>query len=521
MFHNRNVEYYIGSIDRIEEAIDSVYRKIHKDKAMWDLYYRIPEESAYKVLVQWQRYLILGMASALLVLSITDYPASLVIVFTAVNVAYSIINPFRFYVAYKGIRDTHRTTCVSPEDIKILNNEELPVYTILVPVYKEAKMLQHVMDNIYKMDYPKNRLDVKILLEENDEETLDAARKLGLLGRPEMRLGDTTHARDEEFFEIFEAIVVPEGEVKTKPRACNYGLLRAKGEYVVIYDAEDCPEPDQAKKAIIAFNKKGQDCVCLQSHLNFYNPKDNILTRWFSLEYSYWYDDYLEGLDAVEAPIPLGGTSNHFRTKQLRQLGSWDPYNVTEDADLGMRIYRRGLTTAMLNSFRYEEANEKLLNWIRQRSRWCKGHLQTYLVHMRHPRRLICDIGWKKFLLFQLTFGGNIVLPLINPLLWVITVLTLLFPTAFSFLLFAQWIFFISIFNLTAGNLTHILLYISCASAKKQYSLVCLAVTMPVYWLLISVGAWKGTIQLITKPHHWEKTLHGISGIHSANSTTA
>lgn len=517
IFYDRNIECCVGSISVVEEAIEDVYRKIHKDRAIWDLYYRSPEESAYKVLVPKQKYLILSSAAILMILFILNYSAALILVFTAINILYFVINPFRFYVAYKGIRGKHRITYVSPEDTKKLKNEELPVYTILVPLYKEASVLPHVMENIYKMDYPKNKLDVKILLEENDEETIDAARRLGLFGEPEKKLGDLTQAQYTEFLKIFDAVVVPEGEVRTKPRACNYGLLRSKGEYVVIYDAEDDPEPDQVKKAVVAFNRTGQDCVCLQSHLNFYNPKDNILTRWFSLEYSYWYDHYLEGLDAVNAPIPLGGTSNHFRVKQLRELGSWDPFNVTEDADLGIRIYRRGLKTAMLNSFTYEEANRKLWSWIRQRSRWCKGHMQTYLVHMRHPWKMARDIGWKKFFLFQLTFGGNIILPLINPLLWLITALTLLSPRLFSFLLFAQWISLITIFNLTVGNLTHILLYMSSAFAKKKYSLGFLAVTMPIYWILISLGAWRGTIHLITKPHQWEKTVHGMSNIHSTS----
>jgi cellulose synthase/poly-beta-1,6-N-acetylglucosamine synthase-like glycosyltransferase len=317
------------------------------------------------------------------------------------------------------------------------------------------------------------------------------------------------------FLKIFEPIIVPEGQVKTKPRACNYGLIRANGEYVTIYDAEDDPEPDQLKKALISFQRMGQGCVCLQSHLNFYNSEENLLTKWFSLEYLYWFDYYLEGLDGIDAPIPLGGTSNHFKTKRLRRLGSWDPYNVTEDADLGIRIYRSGLKTGMLNSYTYEEANNNVWNWIRQRSRWCKGHMQTFLVQMRHPRKMIRDMGWKKFVLFQLTFGGNILLPLINPLLWAITILTLLFSGTFSFLSFAPWIAFINTFNLIAGNLVHISLYLRTVVVEKRFSFIHIALTMPLYWILVSVGAWKGMIQLITKPHYWEKTIHGISKINN------
>ncbi|RLI46151.1 glycosyl transferase [Candidatus Bathyarchaeota archaeon] len=505
-FNDKKVEYHIGSIDTIEEVIENVYKEIHINSANWDLYDRNPGDSAYNVLVPWQKNLILCALFAFLGLFILSYQTSLIFIFTFTNFFYTLLNPFRFYVAFKGIQNKKLTTYVSEEDVKNLEAKELPVYTILVPVYKEAKVLLQIMENIYKMDYPKDKLDIKILFEEDDEETLREARKLGLFGITKAKT-----AQHRNFLKIFDPIIIPKGEIKTKPRACNYGLLRAKGEYVVIFDAEDDPEPDQLKKAIIAFQSIRQDRACFQSHLIFYNSKENLLTRWFSLEYQYRYDYYLEGLSAINAPIPLGGTSNHFRTKQLLELGSWDPHNVTEDADLGMRICKKGLETGMLNSYTYEEANPKLGSWIRQRSRWCKGHIQTYLVHMRNPLNLLKKIGYKKFLLFQLTFGGNIFLPLINPLLWAISILSILFPEMFNFLLFAEWITLISTMNLICGNLFQILLYLTPVFAEKKYSFIPFAFTIPFYWILVSAGAWKGLIQLITKPHYWEKTMHGIS----------
>ncbi|MEM2123662.1 MAG: glycosyltransferase family 2 protein, partial [Candidatus Bathyarchaeia archaeon] len=253
--------------------------------------------------------------------------------------------------------------------------------------------------------------------------------------------------------------------------------------------------------------------ICLQSRLTYYNPKENLLTRWFSLEYSFWYDYYLEGLDQVDGVIPLGGTSNHFRTQQLKELGGWDPYNMTEDADLGVRISRRGKKTAMLNSYTYEEANSRLRSWIRQRSRWNKGYIQTYLVHMRHPRKLLKDLGWKRFLLFQLTFGGNIYLPLINPLLWAVTISTILVPGLFQFLFFHP-LNYICAVNLLIGNLVYIGLHMGPFILKKNYTSIPLAIAIPLYWILISVGCWRGALQLISKPFYWEKTEHGISKLH-------
>jgi len=510
LLRNKRIELYVASIEAVEGAIEKVYRDIHRNRALWDLYYRNPDESAYQVLYPWQRYLVIVSSLLMLVLAIINYPASFILAFSLINMMYIFVNPLKFYIAFKGLYGSHRTRNITKEDVENLDEDSLPIYTILVPVYKEARMLPNILLNILNMDYPKEKLDVKILIEEGDEETLKVAEKLGLFGEPEVIPSNMSKEEYRRLLRAFDSIIVPEADIRTKPRACNYGLLRAKGQYCVIYDAEDNPEPDQLKKAVVAFSRTEKDCVCLQSRLNFYNPNENILTKWFSLEYSYWYDYYLEGLDRVDAPIPLGGTSNHFRTKQLRELGSWDPYNVTEDADLGIRISRRNLKTAMLNSYTYEEANSRLWNWIRQRSRWYKGHIQTYLVHMRHPKRLISEMGLRKFLLFQLTFGGNIFLPLINPLLWAVTILTLLVPGIFDFLFFYP-IIYICMFNLLVGNLVQILLYMVPSISKKSYSQVLLAFTMPIYWVLISIGAWRGALQLITKPFYWEKTSHGIS----------
>ncbi len=510
-----DLKVYVASLEAVEKAIEHVYNELHKDSALLDLHYLNPDQSAYKVLVPWQKRLIMLTATVFFIFSIISYPVSLTLFFTIINVSYFVINPFRWYIASKGLRNRHRTTFVSDSDVEKLKDESLPTYTILVPLYKESKVLSQIMENIYKIDYPKDKLDVKILFEENDEETLIEARRLGLFGNPQARLAHVAPKLYRNYLKIFDPIIVPEEQIKTKPRACNYGLIRAKGEYVTIYDAEDEPEPDQLKKAVISFERIGQSCVCLQSRLKFYNSGENLLTKWFSLEYLYWFDYYLEGLDAIDAPVPLGGTSNHFKTKQLQRLGSWDPYNVTEDADLGIRIFRSGLKTGMLNSYTYEEANKKVWNWIRQRSRWQKGYMQTFLVHMRHPRKMIQNVGWKKFVLFQLTFGGNIFLPLVNPLLWTITILTLLYPGIFSFLSPVSWIAFISTFNLIAGNLIHISLYLRTVIVEKRFSLIPAVLSMPFYWILGSIGAWKGMIQLVTKPHYWEKTIHGISNINN------
>jgi cellulose synthase/poly-beta-1,6-N-acetylglucosamine synthase-like glycosyltransferase len=331
-----------------------------------------------------------------------------------------------------------------------------------------------------------------------------------LFGEPEEMAEGIPAQEYRQFLKVFEPLVIPKAEITTKPRACNYGLLRAKGKYCVIYDAEDSPDRDQLKKAAILFSRLPEEVVCLQSKLNFYNAKESVLTRWFSIEYSYWYEFYLQGLDRTDVPIPLGGTSNHFRTSQLRALGGWDPYNVTEDADIGMRLSRKKLRTEMLETYTYEEAPSKVWSWIRQRSRWCKGHMQTYLVHMRHPIKLLKDFGARKFVMFQLTFGGSIFMPIINPFLWALTILAFVSPWSQNSLIIAQFrpIF---ILNLIAGNTVYVVMYFAACIDKKNYKALPSALAMPAYWVLISAAAFRGLYQLVTRPFYWEKTTHGMS----------
>jgi cellulose synthase/poly-beta-1,6-N-acetylglucosamine synthase-like glycosyltransferase len=500
----------VTSTDAIEEAIDRGYAELHTHRALEELRERAPDESAYGVLYPWQQYSIIVVLVAYLLLFIVNYPLSLILLFGVINVVYFGLNLFKFGLSALGFQGSRSEVTIRTEDIEKLDDSAFPVFTIFVPVYREAEMLPHLMKNLHRLDYPKDKLDIKILMEEKDDETPGAARRLGLFGEPETIMESMSSDEYREFLRPFEPIIVPDADIHTKPRACNYGLQRARGEFCVIFDAEDDPDPDQLKKAVLAFSHVDLDCVCLQSRLNFYNPKDNLLTRWFTLEYSYHYDFYLHGVDRIGAPIPLGGTSNYFRTKAIRDLGGWDPYNVTEDADLGIRIARKKLRTSMLNSYTYEEANTKVWNWIRQRSRWIKGYIQTYLVHMRHPRKLRADLGWRKFALFQLTLGSSIFVVLVNPILWLTTALTILTPAIFPFSL-VDPLFYVCLFNLVVGNAFFLTTQVIAAAKERKYSLIPFALLVPIYWALISFAGWKGAIQLLTKPFYWEKTRHGIS----------
>ena len=405
MIFQLKVEVHVASIQSIEDANESGYREIHKYQALKELIDRNPDESAYRVLYKWQQKLLLVIFFMVYILFFTDGIFALVVVFTFINLFYFIFNPVKFYISLQGFIRGENYLSITEEEIRKLDESTLPVYTILIPLYKEAQMLPNILQNMSQLDYPRDRLDVKILLEEVDTETVEEARRLGLFGNPNAVIEPMSLDEYREFLKIFEPVVVPNADIRTKPRACNHGLLRAKGEFCVVFDAEDIPDPDQLKKAVILFRKIGEEYACIQARLSYYNPDDNILTRWFTIEYAYWFDFYLEGLYLVGCPVPLGGTSNHFRTKLLKQVGAWDPYNVTEDADLGIRISRRKLKVCTMDSYTYEEANGHLMSWIKQRSRWNKGHVQTYFLHMRKPRELFEELGWKQFLLFQIAFG--------------------------------------------------------------------------------------------------------------------
>jgi cellulose synthase/poly-beta-1,6-N-acetylglucosamine synthase-like glycosyltransferase len=304
-------------------------------------------------------------------------------------------------------------------------------------------------------------------------------------------------------------VIVPAAAPRGKPKACNYGLIHARGEYVVIFDAEDVPEPDQLKKAVIAFQKVPADVVCLQAKLSYYNGDQNLLTRWFTIEYSMWFDLFLPGLDASRAPVPLGGTSNHFRTSSLLAAGAWDPFNVTEDADLGIRLYRRGWRTAVIESTTFEEATSEVYNWIRQRSRWVKGYIQTYLVHMRHPVLLWQSLGAKAFLSFNLVVGGSFFGFLVNPLLWCLTALWYLSHAHVIRALFPAPVFYLGACSLLVGNTAFMYLNVAGCMRPGMYDKVKYALLSPLYWALMSLAAWKGFLQLWTNPFYWEKTLHG------------
>ena len=375
-----------------------------------------------------------------------------------------------------------------------LSDDLLPVYSVLVPLFRETSVLGQLLNALTQLDYPPQRLDIKLILEEDDI----------LMQRAVAGIRLPAH---------FDVIVVPAGKPQTKPRALNYALQFCRGALLTIYDAEDLPEPDQLRKSAELFAVSSPDLACIQAQLAFYNINENWLTRNFTIEYALLFGVLLPVLANHRLPLLLGGTSNHFRTDVLRKVGAWDPYNVTEDADLGLRLSRSGYDTATLDSVTLEEANPQLINWLKQRARWLKGFLATWLVHMRSPRRFYREVGPAGFWVAQAMTLGVFASALLHPLCLVATaVVYAAYPVLPSGAgLFQIGVAGLNLFILAAGYTVAIIASNRALKLRGIRRWTGTLATMPFYWLLMSCAAWYALWQFIVAPFHWNKTQHGIS----------
>jgi hypothetical protein len=453
---------------------------------------RSPEDSASRVITGRQIVWLTAIGLALASAAALDPLGSFAALFFAMNAAFACNVGFKGFAITCGLVRMHRAKRRGVVAGEAIPDSELPIYTVLVPAFGEANVVVELVEHLSKLDYPRDRLEVLLLLEEVDVGTIEAALGAGMPG-------------------FVRIVVVPDGQPRTKPKACNVGLTFAKGEFLVIYDAEDRPEPDQLRKSVAMFRAHGEELVCVQGRLNYFNSDENLLTRCFTLEYNHWFDLMLEGLSALRLPLPLGGTSNHFRTEPLRQLGGWDPHNVTEDADLGLRAAAKGFTVKTLDSTTYEEACCRTWPWIRQRTRWIKGYMQTTLVHTRHPVRFVRAAGLRATATLVLLVAGTPAAFLASPILWGYLVLQLGLGHAPDIGLDGGIAAWIATANLIVGNSIMIACSALAAGRRKRWRLACCAALMPFYWVLHSIAAWRALGQLITKPSHWEKTPHGLS----------
>jgi cellulose synthase/poly-beta-1,6-N-acetylglucosamine synthase-like glycosyltransferase len=483
-----------------------------------------PDASARAGVVRWQRAVPVLVVAAVLVILVIFPRWSLFGLFAAANLLFASSILFKVLYGLRSlvriwqkrrlaaaVRAERARRGLPPDWPDRVPDDELPVYTVFVPVYDEVEVVHKVIENLEKLDYPKSKLDVMILVEEKDTKTIEAANA----------------SRPPQYVRI---VVVPEGKPQTKPRACNYGLEFARGEYCVIFDAEDQPSPDQLRTAVDAFrlndlvrhrvNPAEPRLVCVQAALTYFNSDYNLLTRMFAIEYAHWFEMMLVGMDDSGLPLPLGGTSNHFHTETLRRLGAWDPYNVTEDADLGLRIASQGYAVGVIDSFTAEEAASETFAWIRQRTRWVKGYLITAAVNTRHPVRWyrLNGIG-------GLNSMGGLVLG--TPLAFMAYPVALLF-TLITYigirtgLHFPQPALAGSMFLMVLGTVSMVLFSGLAAWHRYNWRIAIYAVFGPVYWLMHGAAAWRAAYQLIFDPYTWEKTPHGLTGDYdSANEEYA
>ena len=365
----------------------------------------------------------------------------------------------------------------------------MPVVSILLPLLRERDIAGQLIDRISRLEYPRELLDVLLVIEASDTTTREALRAVTLPA-------------------WMRAVIVPPGEPRTKPRAMNYALNFARGSIVGVYDAEDAPEPDQIRKVADRFAEMPPDVVCLQGQLDYYNPTHNWLSRCFTLEYATWFRLILPGVQRLGLFVPLGGTTLFFRRDALEEMGAWDAHNVTEDADLGLRLARRGYRTEIVETTTYEEANAAVLPWIKQRSRWLKGYAMTWATHMRDPVQLWRDLGPKRFVGFQAQLLGAVLGFALAPLLWSLVVK--LFGMAHPLDQFISPLGYLvlALFFLASQALTFVAAWRASRLARHR-KLRWWIPLLDLYFLLASAAALLGLLELLYRPFHWRKTAHG------------
>jgi cellulose synthase/poly-beta-1,6-N-acetylglucosamine synthase-like glycosyltransferase len=472
-------------------VIDEAEVQLRLEASISGLATKAPEVSARQLVPRKQMLGLIAVAGLLGACAFLSILYTAMVVLGAITLLYfaAILYRMVIFVRSTQIGVTER---IADEEALAVQASELPIYTVLVPAYRESNVIELLVTHLGRIEYPADKLDIKVLVEADDEETISALENAEPGGQ-------------------FELVLVPGAEPRTKPKALNFGLGLARGEYVTIYDAEDNPDPLQLRRAAVAFSRLGPEVACLQAKLTYSNPNQNVITRWFTIEYAMWFTFFLPGLASFGAPIPLGGTSNHFRRSHLRLIGAWDPFNVTEDADLGLRMFREGLEVRVLDSVTYEEANSDFVNWVRQRSRWYKGYLQTFLIHMRDPVVLYRDVGAWNMAQFVLFVGGTPFLALVNPAFWLLTIIWFVAHPPFELAVFPAPVYYLGLVCWALGNFAIAYSTIVTCRVIRRPELVFAALVVPFYWMMMSLAAAKAMVQLVIAPTFWEKTVHGLN----------
>jgi len=464
----------------IDRAIGIAHRREMVDASIHGLYFRHHDESAFRVFSPAQ-YLLIGLLLAGVLLGLWMIPVTTMLLLTLLSsLAFGGAVFFRMMIGLAETPTSARIT-VRPESLATLPDRSLPTYSVLVPFDREPEQATPLLASLAGLDYPVDKLDVVLLFHEEDRESLAAAKSAA--------------PPDNVRF-----LVVPAGELHTKPMACNVGLLYAKGEFLVVLDAADRPEPDQLRKAAVAFRRGPRRLACLQATRVARNSRTTLLSRFATIDQLFWLEHLLPGLDRWRLPVPIGGTSNHFRTEVLRELGGWDPFNATEDADLGVRASMHGHRVGTINSATSVVIDATLVPWLRERTRWIKGYMQTALVFLRDPIALTRRLGLRRTLGFVFLVAATPLGHLMQPVATGLTLLWLMVDARMLMAASPAWAIDLALLSLLMGYACVIAIHLFTALRHRRYWLALLAPFVPFYWLLHSVAASAALVQLLLHP---------------------
>ena len=365
----------------------------------------------------------------------------------------------------------------------------LPVVTILVPLLREEAIAERLLRRLRRVDYPAELLDICLVVERGDAVTRRALRRLDL----------PLTAR---------VVLVPAGGVETKPRAMNYALPFGRGSIVGVWDAEDMPAPDQIRQVVRRFAERGPEVACLQGRLDYYNARHNAISRLFTIEYAAWFRVFLPGIERLGLPVPLGGTTLFLRREALEAVGGWDAHNVTEDADLGLRLARRGYRTEVVDTVTLEEANSRPWAWVKQRSRWLKGYALTWAVHMREPRALWRDLGPRGFLGVQAVFLATVSQFALAPLMWLFAAASMGMPHPLAAVIPPAGL--VALALLFGGSqLLDWAVSAYAVRGPRHWRLLPWVPLQSIYYLMATAAMWKALYEIAAQPFYWDKTDHG------------
>ncbi|PZO66467.1 MAG: glycosyl transferase [Paracoccus denitrificans] len=480
-----------------DPAIRDAVLSLRRTQLVRQAEYRVPKEMSCRTRKESRTGLIALGALALVTLGLITAPVLVLMTLTAwatFTLAASMV------LKVLSFQHVLRKAAVLAPDTPI--PDKLPIISVMVPLFREADIADRLVTRLSRLHYPRELTDIVLVVEEGDAMTRDA---LGRAALPRW----------------MRVVSVPDGPIRTKPRALNYARHFCKGSIIGIWDAEDRPDPDQLHKVARRFAVAPPNVACLQGVLDYYNPRTNWLARCFTIEYAAWFRTNLPGVERLGLIVPLGGTTLFFRRHLLEKAGCWDAWNVTEDCDLGVRLARMGLRTEMLDTVTLEEANCRLLPWVKQRSRWLKGFLMTWGVHMRSPRLLWTQIGPAAFLAMQIQVLFSVTQYLLAPILWSFWLLCFGFGHPVRSALSGVWNGWAvtGLFTLfVASELLNIAIAAWAVRGPKHRHLWPWVPTMHFYYPLGCLAGWKAIYEIVVKPFYWDKTVHGVfDGVQDAN----